>query len=195
MDQVDTPVTTRTCRPRAGRRGSRAGCRARRRRRSRTASRSGGAPRPGGRAGTGAPRASRRRRARLPRCRSSRRPAGHRSPAEAITMLPASGKQHEPAQVVALTPQSDLVDVERQAAAEHRDDQARPTTTSQAATTITIRANTCPSSLPWAGEGDQGEVPGVQHQLEAEQDHQRARAATVRPGAGGEEQASAPDTR
>ena len=53
----------------------------------------------------------------------------------------------------------------------------RPIVTSHAATTITISAKTWPSRVaPHAREADQREVARVQHQLEAEQDHERVAA-------------------
>ena len=53
----------------------------------------------------------------------------------------------------------------------------RPTATSQAATTITMRAKIWPVQVAVrARERDQREVGGVEHQLEAEQDHERVAA-------------------
>ncbi len=50
-----------------------------------------------------------------------------------------------------------------------------PTTASEAATTMTASAKIWPSSVAGlARERDEGEVPGVQHDLEREQDDQRA---------------------
>ena len=83
-------------------------------------------------------------------------PGQARNPS-AITMLPASGgASTNHAYVVGLTPTSSaqlaqVVDVERQPAPVHGDDQASPTTTSHAATTMTTSANTCPSSFRSSG--------------------------------------------
>ena len=64
----------------------------------------------------------------------------------------------------------------------------RPRTASAAATTITVSAKIWPSPCRvLACEGDQREVAGVQHQLERQQDDQRAAADEDAEGAGGEE--------
>ncbi len=65
----------------------------------------------------------------------------------------------------------------------------RPITTSQAAITITISANTWPASLAvHARERHQREVARVQHQLEAEQHHERVAAADHAGGADREDE-------
>ena len=54
---------------------------------------------------------------------------------------------------------------------------ASPTTTSAAATTMTKNAMTWPSRVPLdAGEGDQGQVHRVEHQLDAHEDDDRVAA-------------------
>ena len=64
-----------------------------------------------------------------------------------------------------------------------------PTVTSQAATTITISAKICPSLVaPHPREPDQREVRGVEHQLEAEQDHERVAPDEHAAGADREDQ-------
>ena len=64
----------------------------------------------------------------------------------------------------------------------------RPTTTSAAATTST--KNTTPGRRRrsrCAGEGDEGEVDGVEHQLDAHEHHQRVAPDQQADGADGEQ--------
>src|SRR4051794_900379 len=121
----------------------------------------------------------------------------------AITIEPSSGNsrtsQHQavavmnnsasqaPRSSAAQLPQ--IVDVERQTAAENGDDQAK------ADDDLTggdhhhdHREDLTLLVADHAAEGDEGEVAGVQHQLEAEQDHHRRSPDQDPQDAGGEEQ-------
>src|SRR3954452_10694273 len=121
----------------------------------------------------------------------------------AITIEPSSGNsrtsQHQavavmnnsasqaPRSSAAQLPQ--IVDVERQTAAENGDDQAK------ADDDLTggdhhhdHREDLTLLVADHAAEGDEGEVAGVQHQLEAEQDHHRRSPDQDSQDAGGEEQ-------
>ena len=66
---------------------------------------------------------------------------------------------------------------------------ASPTTTSAAATTIVKNAMIWPSRLPCSREkADEGEVAGVEHQLDAHEDHDRVAPDQHAGGADGEQQ-------
>src|ERR1044072_1312938 len=87
-----------------------------------------------------------------------------------------------------------LVDVERKAAAEEGDDQAEPDDDLAGGDDHHDDREDLPLLIAdHAAEGDQGEVAGVQHQLQAEQDHDRAAADQQAHRAGGEEQAGEDD--
>ncbi len=115
------------------------------------------------------------------RCRSCRRPApaAPGSRARSRSSRAAGSSRTSQAQVVGAHPRSSLsvVDVERQLAAEDRDDQAEPDDDLAGGDDHHDQGEDLALLVAdHAAEGDQGEVAGVQHQLEAEQDHERAAA-------------------
>src|SRR5215207_9790917 len=82
-----------------------------------------------------------------------------------------------------------VIDVERQAAAEDGDDQAEADDDLAGGDHHHDHGEDLPLAVAdHAAEGDEGEVAGVQHQLEAEEDHQGAAADQDPDRAGGEEQ-------
>ena len=111
---------------------------------------------------------------------------------QAISTAPPSGNsQHEPAVGLDAQPcssrsSSTSIGSRRRYSATIR---PRPTATSQAATTMTIRAKIWPSMLPCMRENaTSARLRGVEHQLEAEQDHERVAAHEHAAGADAEDQ-------